>query len=341
MFREALAKVENATGELKAVLPKRLVQKLDWSTLQLRPGTFIDEQLSERQSDLLFSVQMAGTEAFIYVLVEHQSSSDALMPYRMLRYLVRVWDRYLEENRQAKRLPPIVPLVVHHGKNEWTAPKRFSELIDLKPELVSEIAGQVPDFEFVLDDLNAVEDEQILRRPMPPYAQLVLLSLKRARYSEDLGRYLRVWAGAIRQLVEAHEGVDALAVISYYILRVSKIPPDELRGLYAEVAGHRAEEAFMTGAEQLTKEVEQRALARGRAEGHAQGQAEGLVQGQAEGRVQGQQQGRSDVVLKLLALKFGPLSDQVTRRVQQATLDELDRFAERVLDATSIDDVTR
>ncbi len=204
LFREALASVENACGEPKSVLPDKVVRRVDWSTLRLRPGSFIDEELSERQTNLLFSVRMiggargtgdaedaedaggaAGSEVLIYVLVEHQSSSDALMPYRMLRYLVRIWDRYLEnryvqqgkkdrdhggrvhkENIRAKRLPAIIPVVVHHGERAWAAPKRFSELMDLEEEPLCEIADRLPDFEFVLDDLPRCQDSCRCRRPV-------------------------------------------------------------------------------------------------------------------------------------------------------------------------------
>jgi predicted transposase YdaD len=31
----------------------------------------------------------------VYVLLEHQSSPDGLMAFRMLRYVVRIWDEFL------------------------------------------------------------------------------------------------------------------------------------------------------------------------------------------------------------------------------------------------------
>ena len=46
---------------------------------------------SGRHTDLLFSVAWrGGGEALVYLLFEHQSTSDGLMAFRILRYLVRI-----------------------------------------------------------------------------------------------------------------------------------------------------------------------------------------------------------------------------------------------------------
>lgn len=55
----------------------------------------------------------------------------------------------------------------------------------------------------------------------------------------------------------------------------------------------------------------------------------------------GEARGRSAVLLKLLQLRFGPVSDELTSRVQSASIAELDAWAERVLSATSLDEALR
>lgn len=49
--------------------------------------------------------------------------------------------------------------------------------------------------------------------------------------------------------------------------------------------------------------------------------------------------GRAAVLIKQLTLKLGPITPETTHRVQQASTDELDRWAERILSAASLDDV--
>lgn len=65
----------------------------------------------------------------------------------------------------------------------------------------------------------------------------------------------------------------------------------------------------------------------------------GKAEGQAEGRAEGEVHGRAAVLIKLLTLKFGPLTTATTDCVQQASAEELDRWAERILSATSLDEV--
>ena len=64
---------------LQAYLPEPLSRQLNWATLTLLDGTFIDEALRESESDLLFEIEHAGgpEPLLVYILFEHQSSPDA------------------------------------------------------------------------------------------------------------------------------------------------------------------------------------------------------------------------------------------------------------------------
>jgi predicted transposase YdaD len=67
-----------------AVLPEEVTRHIDWSTLRVEPGSFIDSGDTDRFADLLFSARASGSEAFFYVLFEHQSTVDRFMPPRLL-----------------------------------------------------------------------------------------------------------------------------------------------------------------------------------------------------------------------------------------------------------------
>jgi len=62
-FRAPLtfSNVNHAAVELRAVLPLVLLPKLDFSTLQVRPLSFVDGSLRQVHSDLLYSVQLFRT----------------------------------------------------------------------------------------------------------------------------------------------------------------------------------------------------------------------------------------------------------------------------------------
>ena len=77
--------------------------------------------------------------------------------------------------------------------------------------------------------------------------------------------------------------------------------------------------------------------------GVERGIKKGLLQGIERGIEQGIKKGRNEGETHLLRLqlqqKFGPLSPYMEERLQTATQPELDRWATRILTATTIDEV--
>ncbi len=65
----------------------------------------------------------------------------------------------------------------------------------------------------------------------------------------------------------------------------------------------------------------------------------GLRKGFEQGRQQGREEGREQLLLDQLAYRFGQLSEMAVARVESATAETIDRWARRVLDASSLDEV--
>ncbi|HEU4537626.1 MAG TPA: Rpn family recombination-promoting nuclease/putative transposase [Polyangiaceae bacterium] len=312
-FRRVFADPEHARGELQTVLPAALAARLDWASLRPLPTTLVDPELAEVRADVLFSASVDGHEVLVHLLLEHQSSVDAFMPLRLLGYQVRIWEDYRRENPHARRLPPVVPVVVHHSDGGWTAPVAFEALLEAEGELLAALRPHQPCFAFVVDDLSAARDDELRARAMSALGRVALWCLKRSRggdVSDELGR----WREVLTEIVRAPNGVGALATVLSYLLEVGQTPPERLRAL-TRTLGPRAEEAYMTGAQIL------------REEGRREGEAKGRIEGQAK------------MLLKLLALRFGSVAEDVATRVRSAPEAQLERWVERVLTAGSLDEV--
>ena len=132
LFKYVFSQPEHAASELRSVLPVALSEHLDWSSLEPQPASFVDERLSGRQADLLFTIQCEGRDAYLYVLLEHQSSTDPLMAFRLLRYLVRIWEAFLVAHPEVRRLPAIIPVVASRSYPETCVPSPFKS--DLSPK---------------------------------------------------------------------------------------------------------------------------------------------------------------------------------------------------------------
>jgi predicted transposase YdaD len=108
-----------ARSELELVLPPEVKVHLDLATLEVCPGSFVDDDLRHAHTDLPYTTRTrVGGEALVYVLPEHQSTFDARMPLRLLRYMVRVWERW-EFKHPTGKLPIVVPVVLHDGAGGW------------------------------------------------------------------------------------------------------------------------------------------------------------------------------------------------------------------------------
>lgn len=304
VFRRVFGEPANAASQLRVVLPEVLAGRLDLGRLTAVPGSFVDDTLRWRHSDLLFTAPLAGREAFVYVLVEHQSSDDPLMAFRMLRYVVRIWDRYLAGHPEAVRLPAVIPLVVHHNRRPWAGPVQVLDLVDLDAGVTGAVQDCLPRFRFLLDDLARVDERALRVRPLTASARITLLLLKIAAGNSRLVADLRPWSDDRRAIVGRPGGVEEFAALLRYIEVVGEAPAGQLHDLVASL-GPEAEEAYMTTAEML----------------RAEGRAEALVQ--------------------LLTLKFGSLPPAASHAVHAASSDQLQTWTARVLTADSLEDVLR
>ena len=50
LFKAMLGQPEHARGTLRAIVPPMLAQVLDWQTLMLRPGSFVDAAFTHQHT---------------------------------------------------------------------------------------------------------------------------------------------------------------------------------------------------------------------------------------------------------------------------------------------------
>ncbi|HEX4420648.1 MAG TPA: Rpn family recombination-promoting nuclease/putative transposase, partial [Kofleriaceae bacterium] len=165
LFKEVFSKPENAAGTLRAVVPAVIGESLDWSTLTRCPGSFVDPALQEWHTDLLFSARWrGGGDALLYLLYEHQSSPDEQMAFRLLRYMVRIWEHWWSEHPKAKLIPAVIPVALYHGDLSWSVPLLFNALIDVPETVRSALGHHLVDFSHMVDDLSEIPDDRLRAR---------------------------------------------------------------------------------------------------------------------------------------------------------------------------------
>lgn len=311
LFRRAFSEPDVAAGLLRSHLPPALAGAIDWSTLDLAPSDFVDDALGERRNDLLFHVEIAGAPAFLYVLLEHQSTADPWMPLRLLRYVLRVWDTWLAAHPDAERLPPVLPIVVHHDRRPWSAPTRLTDLVDLPDGLAEHVRPRLPELDVFIDELTDITDEQLADRALDAFAELTIRALTRLRFGGDAVAELTRWLPLLRVMWQEPHGLPRLRALLQYVGWRTDARAEDVAEVLGRV-GPGAREDYMTSLNQR------------------------LID---EGLERGRNDGESAVILRLLTLRFGELGPAIEARVGQATSEERARWAERILTAATLDDV--
>jgi predicted transposase/invertase (TIGR01784 family) len=134
-----MSDIRVARDFLEEYLPEIIQNCVNLQTLKLSQNNYVDEDLNAFSSDILYEVQLNDNRAaYFYLLLEHQSSVDSLMPFRLLTYMVRIWQDHLDQMGE-KTLPLIYPIIFYHGREPYYGSRSLSELIAAPPELVEEV----------------------------------------------------------------------------------------------------------------------------------------------------------------------------------------------------------
>lgn len=311
-FQSAMSDLRVARDFLHHHLPEVIREKLDFGTLQLHQTTFIDPELRRLMSDMLYSATMKGQEkpAFLYLAVDHQSVADPLMPFRMLKYTCRIIDQYLKEDK-CKVLPVVIPLMVYNGQGQY--PYSCS-LFDLFGEQKA-LAKQFMLHQFELVDLSQIPDEAIRQHPWSGFLEMLFKHVT----ARDIMGYLEQVTEIVDHLVAA-EANDYLLTMIKYAIEKSEIPDRD--AFYDWVHRHFSpplEDQTMTFAEQLRRE--------------------GMQQGIQQGMQQGKREGEQTLLIKQFYRRFPSLNPTYEDRIKNGRTEELLLWAERILDAKSIDEV--
>jgi predicted transposase/invertase (TIGR01784 family) len=278
-FRENFGQAEVARDYLQNYLSAPLLAHLDLSRMALQDGSFVDPDLQESYSDLLYLVPLQnGDEAFAYFLFEHKSFPDKQVAFQLLRYMVRIWEH---QSKQEQPLTPILPLVVYHGRSKWEIHPEFGALLSA-PE---EMRPYLPNFRYHVRDFSHLSDVEIKGEIVLRVLLMTMRNIHNPHFRDELRPFLRYLFQLKGEQVPS--GLDYLYRVLYYISRYAKGVSRQDVYVALQTEREEGEEPYMTIAEEFIQE------------GFERGIVKGLERGRQEGLQKGRQETLREVVLRL------------------------------------------
>lgn len=274
-FRSAMANPKVAREFFEQYLPLNIKSVLNFDAIKLKKDSFIDDKLKQQICDLLFAAEFNNRSGYLYLLVEHQSSPQKLMPLRVLKYMLAIIDHHLTTTK-SERLPVIYPMIFYNGKKKYNYSTDIFDLFDEDRDLAQSILLKP----YQLIDTNKLSDEELKRFL---YSGMLARLMKHI-FEEDFLPIFENVAIDLRYLENKGEFGYIYTIFSY-IFEAGRINDlNKFRKVVRAELPMINEEKIMTLAEICRQEGKQLGLKEGLQKGLQDGKQQGLQEGLQKGK---------------------------------------------------------
>ena len=262
----------------------------------------------------------------VYILVEHQSTVDRTMGYRLLSYMCQIWERQRREYTAQEvpksewRFQPILPIVFYTGEQKWETLPSLETLIDV-PEALRRF---LPSFDVLMLDVKRAADETLVASDHPFGWVLTVLKEADAEDIEPFVEALRRFGNHLQSLPEADRSVWQQAIYYLYLLIFFRRSVEERAVLEQIVSETQPNLGLSEEEEHLMQSMAEHYF--------QQGIQQGIQQGKEQGIEQGEHQTSIESTLNILTERFSNVDAEALRPKLEAITD-LNRLKQLIVNA--------
>ena len=131
-----------AIDYFKTCLPAFIRERLDFSTLEQLPDSYVSSELRKTVSDIVYSCRRKDGKGGVKVslLIEHKSYVDKHAPLQIGGY---IFSGLLKQVRNGEKPSLIIPVLLYHGRDKWKHRTLKGLFEDIEPEW----GKYIPDFD--------------------------------------------------------------------------------------------------------------------------------------------------------------------------------------------------
>lgn len=229
IFRKLFGDKELFKMFLDDFIHESWVQEIDKENIETMPTKYLDLIGADRENDIVYKVKLEDEEVFIFIMLEHQSKTNFLMPFRLLEYMVKLWRVYIDENAKESetkhfKLPPVFPIVFHDGVYNWTAEVEFKD----KVKHYEKFKGHIPNFSYDLVSLSKISMKQLIELGDAISLILAMDKIKKAEDLKVIKQLKEQYWEKLKESLEHSNILENIALAIKQLLKRVNIPEDEI-----------------------------------------------------------------------------------------------------------------
>ena len=309
---------------LQQHLSPDIQRTIDLDSLRLENVSYVDDNLRKHFADLVFSLMLKGEElpsARVYLLFEHESAPEPLVGMQILRYMALQWKELYDQQLIVGKLPPILPIVIYQGQDNWKPRISFHDLVEMPSD---SFKAYIPDFAFAFFSVRGLDAQTVQENVIFRFYVEMIKSLDSPQIKEMLPRLVQGFV----QALGSHTATEYVEIFFKYLTKAS--------GVLVQEDFQKALSYLPEGGEKIMDTLADQWMEQGKNEGRT----EGIVLGKLENS--------REMLLEAISEKFGTISADLVRRInsveshetlkmlfkQTFRVESLEEFKEQVHRAT-------
>jgi len=307
-----LKQKSEAVSFIKGVVPEDMKQNIRFDSLTLSPDTYMNKVMRKNYSDIVYEANyINNTPLKVVFIIEHKSFAPSInIKLQLMEYFIGVVNLQISQDIKPLAIP--VMIVLYHGAKHLAN----EPLWKIFGEVQAEMQKFIPDFEFILCDLQDFDDGKIKEVFDSFQLRATFLTLRDIFNDERFEKSFRTSLNEILQILDTETEVAFLSTLLTYIEAISdkkvSIAEDLIKKLKTKGGN--------------TMNIIDAAIQKGKREGKIEGKLEGIQLGEYKKAlrtgVKVIQAGLEDVVVaefaelklldvQLLRSKYDELGDKI------------------------------
>ncbi|HCL56509.1 MAG TPA: hypothetical protein DHW82_05810 [Spirochaetia bacterium] len=145
---------------LENFVPMDWVKWIDYDKIEKVNASFVRKNYQKKESDVIYKLNFQNQTAYLYLLLELQSTVDPNMPFRIQSYVNDFYESLIKKSNQ-DRYPIVFPMVIYTGTRVWNVPENVRDKIEIPKD--SKLEPYIPSLKYFKIIINEFKKESLLK----------------------------------------------------------------------------------------------------------------------------------------------------------------------------------